>query len=156
MCNRIYLPLYSLKGGIHVPEKSGLNLWNAGGRLRDPYEVYIPIYEEVYRTFNWFNEFFPDMQTQFCLILPNGDQIIAKICQEQNKSIMSNPNSALGRWIIGEIEYYNQELQNRNSPITYDMLLNSGFDSVNITRLEDNIYSICTAPIGSYEHQMGR
>ena len=96
------------------------------------------------------------MQTQFCLILPNGDQIIAKICQEQNKSIMSNPNSALGRWIIGEIEYYNQELQNRNSPITYDMLLNSGFDSVNITRLEDNIYSICTAPIGSYEHQMGR
>lgn len=41
---RVILPLYSNRGGIkNVPEKSGLNQWNALGRARDPDEIYIPI-----------------------------------------------------------------------------------------------------------------
>ncbi|MFN3466806.1 MAG: restriction endonuclease, partial [Candidatus Brocadiales bacterium] len=38
----VILPLYSTETG-EVPERSGLNQWNAGGRERDYDEVYIPI-----------------------------------------------------------------------------------------------------------------
>lgn len=42
----IYLPLYTYKKGTNepiVPERSGLNQWNAGGRKRNSNEVYITI-----------------------------------------------------------------------------------------------------------------
>lgn len=40
----VILPLYSIKDKQKVVhEKSGLNQWNAGGRPRDPNEIYIPV-----------------------------------------------------------------------------------------------------------------
>ena len=154
MYNQIYLPLYSSKGGIHVQERSGLNQWRANGRDRDCYEVYIPIPKEVN---NKFPNFFPGRETTFNLILPNMEILIAKICQDGNKALMSNPNSSLGRWIIGEIEKNNESLlQNGRELITYEMLENSGFDSVLVTKIDDYTYIIETAPIGSYERQMRR
>lgn len=66
MC-QIYLPLvsYNTYGRPYVPEKSGLNQWNADGRLRNSLEVYIPIPISVHRQFH---DFFPDRNTQFNLI----------------------------------------------------------------------------------------
>ena len=41
---RLCLRLYAVNrdGTKYVPEKSGLNQWNASGRVRDPNEIYIP------------------------------------------------------------------------------------------------------------------
>lgn len=48
----VVLPLYSLRAGgtvRYVPERSGLNQWNASGRMRDPNEVYIPIPQKIHK-----------------------------------------------------------------------------------------------------------
>ncbi|MBX9180163.1 NgoFVII family restriction endonuclease [Paeniclostridium sordellii] len=150
----IYLPLYSRQGGIHVQERSGLNQWNANGRSRNSYEVYIPIPREVH---NRYPGFFPDRDHPFRLQLPDGSIISAKICQEGEKALMSNPNSDLGRWIIPQIESGSYELiDNQNTLITYQMLESAGIDSVRITKECDNLYTIDIAPLHSYEIQMGR
>ena len=47
----VILPLFSDRGGRHVPEKSGLNQWNAGGRARNVNEIYIPIPHGYIRNF---------------------------------------------------------------------------------------------------------
>ncbi|MGL4676108.1 MAG: NgoFVII family restriction endonuclease [Brevinema sp.] len=53
----IILPLYSIKNNEKiVPEKSGLNQWNAQGRPRHHNEVYIPIPIGIHRVFE---RFFP-------------------------------------------------------------------------------------------------
>lgn len=46
----VMLPLYSYTKakGKYVAEKSGLNQFNAGGRRRNPLEVYIPIPKDVH------------------------------------------------------------------------------------------------------------
>lgn len=150
----IYLPLYSRKGGIHVQERSGLNQWNANGRPRNSYEVYIPIPMEVHRTYPGF---FPDREHPFILELPNGRIINAKICQSGEKALMSNPNSDLGIWIISEIESRVEELrENQHTLITYEMLELAELDSVIVTKESNNRYTIDTAPLYSYEIQMGR
>lgn len=150
----IYLPLYSRQGGIHVQTRSGLNQWNANGRARDCYEVYIPVPMEVHRRYPGF---FPDRENTFTLVLPEGNELSTKICQDNSKALMSNPNSDLGRWIIGELEERVVELrENPHSLITYDMLEVAEVDSVIIIRENNYRYRIDVAPLGSYERQMGR
>src|SRR5699024_7295953 len=51
--NYIVLPLYSPNRG-DVPQRSGLNQWNAQGRVRHPDEVYIPIPTWIHDTFDTF------------------------------------------------------------------------------------------------------
>ncbi len=97
----VVLPLYSNRGGVaNVPEKSGLNQWNAGGRKRDANEVYIPIPKSIH---HMYPNFFPDKDTPFELQLPDGKSLSVKLCQEGSKALMSNPNSALGEWILRKI-----------------------------------------------------
>lgn len=97
----VILPLYSNRGGVpHVPERSGLNQWNAKGRLRDINEVYIPVPVSIHKNYP---HFFPTKDCPFELILPNGDTLSAKICQQGGKALMSNPNSALGEWILRKV-----------------------------------------------------
>lgn len=97
----VILPLYSNRGGVkNVPEKSGLNQWNAGGRKRDANEVYIPIPKSIH---HMCPNFFPDNDTPFELQLPDGQILSAKLCQAGNKALMSNPNSALGEWILRKV-----------------------------------------------------
>ena len=123
----VILPLYSTRGkAMQVPEKSGLNQWNAGGRHRDENEVYIPVPIEIHRKYP---EFFPDRDTPFELILPNGKSLSAKICQENGKALMSNPNSALGEWILRKVL--------RKKPgelVTINDLAKYGIDSVRIEK----------------------
>lgn len=139
----IVLPLYSDKGSRNVPEKSGLNQWNALGRTRNRNEVYIPIPSLINKKFP---EFFPKRDTPFILHLPDGNEISSKVCQDNNKALMSNPNKALGEWMLRQVlGLKNGEL------LTYDRLLTIGFDSVVIYKNKDLDYTIDVAEIGSYD-----
>ncbi|WP_462137010.1 NgoFVII family restriction endonuclease [Candidatus Mycalebacterium sp.] len=141
----VFLPLYSTKGENKkiVPKKSGLNQWNASGRLRDPDEIYIPIPAWIH---NKFQNFFPSRKEVFDLTLPDRKVMKAKICQDNDKALMSNPNSALGHWLLREIlNLPNLEL------LTYEKLQAIGLDSVVIYKIDSETYDIDFARIGSYE-----
>ena len=125
----VILPLYSFnrKKGCFVPEKSGLNQFNAGGRTRNDLEVYIPIPITLRRIFP---NFFPSRNVPFTLLLPDGKKLSVKICQDGGKALTSNPNSALGEWILRKV------LKKRPwELVTIDDLDRLGFDSVCIENM---------------------
>jgi hypothetical protein len=137
----VILPLYSTKSRIPtVPEKSGLNQWNADGRIRDPNEVYIPIPHKIHEKFHGF---FPKREEHFSLELPNGKSLSVKVCQDNEKALMSDPNADLGMWILRDV------LKKREGELlTMEDLNRYGVDSVRIinNNKEDSsgrkIYSI--------------
>jgi hypothetical protein len=141
----VYLPLYSTIGGeMTVAEKSGLNAWNAGGRPRNIGEVYIQIPIFIHQKFP---NFFPSQDKDFDLVLPNGETIKASVCQENGKALMSNPNKALGKWILRDVlNLKDGEL------LTYDKLREIGLDSVVVYKESENKYSINFTKIKSYEN----
>ena len=62
------------------------------------------------------------------------------------KSIMSNPNKALGKWLLrGVVELPEKTL------VTYDMLRIFGVDSFMFTKLEEKKYRIDFYVLGTYE-----
>lgn len=143
--NSICLRLYSVKsdGTKFVPEKSGLNQWNASGRPRNPNEIYIPYpAEDRRRTVN----FFPPRDTVFNLKFPDGTVIPTKVCQQDGKAIMSNPNKILGEWLLRKVF----ELSERTI-VTYRMLEIFGIDSVIFQKIGELEYSIDFAEVGTYE-----
>lgn len=140
----VFLPLYSMRGGVkRVPEKSGLNQWNAAGRPRDPNEIYIPIPAWVHRKFDGF---FPPRDGAFELTLPDGTTMSAKVCQDNSKALMSNPNSALGKWLLRDVlNLKEKELLN------YDKLQTIGLDTVVIYKIDNEHFDIDFTRVGSYE-----
>ena len=140
----VFLPLYSMRGGAkRVPEKSGLNQWNAAGRPRDPNEIYIPIPAWVHRKFEGF---FPPRDGAFELTLPDGTTMSAKVCQDNSKALMSNPNSALGKWLLRDVlNLREKELLN------YDKLQTIGLDTVVIYKIDNEHFDIDFTRVGSYE-----
>ena len=152
----VVLPLYSTRGKTAVvPQKSGLNQWNAAGRRRDENEVYIPVPKSLN---NNYPNFFPGHEVSFVLILPTGEELSAKICQAGDKALMSNPNSALGKWILRTV------LQKQPGElVTMDDLVRFGIDSVLIekTHTQDNTgqekykISFTTSDYESYEDFIG-
>ena len=148
----VTLPLYSFTRGKHqepiVSEKSGLNQWNGYRtkydkntnrklrRKRDPNECYIPIKKSFYSDFP---SFFPidknGIGMPFQLILPNGKTLSAKVCQENQKALMTNPNSDLGKWLLREV---------LRLPIghvvTYEDLARIGIDSIQIRKIGNRYY----------------
>ncbi len=138
----IYLPLYgSLK---KVYESSGLNQWNAKGRKRNINEVYIPVPKIFYK---YKPDFFPKKDTIFTMKLPNGEILEAKICQDGGKALMSNPNKALGKWILRDLFKLRED-----ELVTYELLLLYGIDSVRIDKIDNLNYEINFAAIDSYEN----
>jgi hypothetical protein len=133
-----------MRGGVkHVPEKSGLNQWNAAGRPRDPNEIYIPIPAWIHRKFPGF---FPEREVPFELTLPDRNILNAKVCQDGSKALMSNPNSALGKWLLRDVlNLKEKEL------LTYDKLQAIGLDTVVIYKIDSEHYDIDFTRIGSYE-----
>ncbi len=128
-CRSLILPLFSMKGGRHVPSKSGLNLWNASGRVRHPNEVEIRIPAPVKRE----NEgFFPPRHVPFRLLLPDGHVLSASICQADDKAIMSNPNKDLGNWLLRTVLHLAE-----GEIATIEKLDELGVDAVIITRYSD-------------------
>jgi NgoFVII C-terminal B3-like DNA-binding domain len=140
----VILPLYGR--GRKVFDKSGLNAWNAGGRKRDPSEMYIPNPAELRALFP---DFFPPIEESFELITPTKDILVAKICQQGGKALMTNPNKAISDWLLRKV------LLLKNSDLaTIEHLDNLGFDSVRVTKLETNKFNIDIATTGSYEKFM--
>ncbi len=128
----VILPLYSTRNNI-VPEKSGLNQWNAGGRKRDEDEVYIPVPKYIHRNFP---TFFPKRDEPFALHLPDGNVLSAKICQDGGKALMSNPNKDLGKWILRKVMH-----KKPGDLVTKEDLDRLGFDSIcveNLHKINEN------------------
>jgi hypothetical protein len=145
---QVILPLYGRKDKQRfVFEKSGLNQWNAGGRQRDLGEIYIPIPAVIHELFP---SFFPDRDLEFVLILPDGTELIASVCQQGRKALMTNPNNALAKWLLRDI--FQLEEGQLATIERMDLL---DFDSVLIVKLEASRYTIDKAKSGSYERQVG-
>ena len=140
----VILPLYSMKSEIkNVPEKSGLNQWNAGGRTRKYGEVYIPVPREIHKKYP---NFFLPRNEIFTLTTPNKENLKAKLCQDNAKALMSNPNTDLAKWLLQTALHYKE-----GELVTYERMLELGFDSVIITKESQSRFSIDIMPLDSYE-----
>lgn len=142
--NYVILPMY----GIHekqkfVFKKSGLNQWNAGGRKRNMGEVYIPVPIEIHKKYP---DFFPSRDEEFSLQIPTGEIFKAKLCQENAKALMTNPNKALSDWLLRKLFQLEE-----GKLATYERLNLLGFDSVIVTKDSDGNFSIDKSALDSYE-----
>jgi hypothetical protein len=137
----IYLPLYSVGSG-EVEKKSGLNQWNASGRKRNADEVYIPIPSVIHK---YRPSFLPPRKTPFILKLPDGRSLTVRVCQENDKALMSDPNKDLGRWLLRDVLK-----EKEGELITMEKLNAIGIDSVRIDKLADGEFEINFARSGSY------
>lgn len=150
----VVLPLYSTakKSTRVVAEKSGINQWNAGGRERSFGEAYIPVPMDVHRLRPGF---FPPRDVKFNLRLPNGETVTAKLCQENSKALMSDPNNKLCRWLFTMIDGSWEGARERfpaARPYSYEDLSKIGKDSVLIRWNSDlDAYTLESAPLGAYE-----
>ncbi|MCD8207942.1 MAG: hypothetical protein LUD72_08410, partial [Bacteroidales bacterium] len=106
-------------------------------------EIYIPYPREDQKKHEGF---FPARDTPFELTLPDGTVLSAKVCQQNDKAIMSNPNSALGKWLLRDVLDLPE-----NKLIDYEMLWVFGIDSVVFTKIADLKYEIDFTDIGTYE-----
>lgn len=141
----IYLPLYAPSSKEFEPAlASGINQWNAGGRDRNQDELYIPVPALIHKKFEGF---FPDNNDdKFELELPNGAVLNAKMCQAGQKGLMSNPNKALGKWVLRDVlKVPVGTLVDRKY---LDMI---GIDSVIVFKISDTRYKIDFASTGKYE-----
>ncbi len=145
------LPMYSENRtkGKYVPPKNNLNMRFAAGRPRNEYEIGFPIPAEFRHSHP---DFFPGRDVPFRLILPDGSELSAKQCQQDGKSLMSNPNSALGEWLIDKVLKISPDVV-----ITYEMLVKYGVDSIELHKIRDDrtneiFYKIDFALVGSYEN----
>ncbi|MBQ9311895.1 MAG: NgoFVII family restriction endonuclease [Bacteroidales bacterium] len=122
----VILPLYSLKLNEVAP-KSGLNQWNANGRPRHEDELYIPVPSYIHKHYP---NFFPERDRNFELILPDGKVLSAKMCQDGSKSLMSNPNSELGNWLLRKVLH-----KPPRTLVTMQDLNEFGFDSICVQKM---------------------
>ncbi|NLA23921.1 MAG: restriction endonuclease [Bacteroidales bacterium] len=142
--NYVILPLYGYKKKEKfVYEKSGLNQWNAGGRKRDFGEVYIPIPIEIHKQFP---DFFPNRDKLFDLKIPTGEIFSAKVCQDNSKALMTNPNKALSDWLLRKVFQAKE-----GELLTIEKMEALGFDSVIIIKDEGGNYKIDKAKTDSFE-----
>ena len=133
--NYVILPLYGIqKKEKFIFERSGLNQWNANGRKRDFGEIYIPIPVELHKKYP---NFFPNRDQDFNLEIPSGEIFSAKVCQENSKALMTNPNKALSDWLLRKV------LQLKEGELaTMEKLDKLGFDSVIILKDKNGDFKI--------------
>ncbi len=149
----VILPLYSHRNSS-VEEKSGLNQWNANGRKRNEDEIYIPIPSWIHKIYP---NFFPTVEENFNLILPNKQVINAKVCQSysvvignekinKGKAIMSNPNNALGKWLLRDVLKLPY-----GKIVKIEDLYEIGIDSVEVKKIDNKNFEINFKKQGSFE-----
>jgi hypothetical protein len=142
--NFVILPLYGIKNKEKfVFEKSGLNQWNAGGRKRDMGEIYIPIPIEIHKKYP---EFFPPRDIHFNLAIPTGEAFTTKVCQDNSKALMTDPNKAMSDWLLRKVLHLNE-----GELATMEKLDELGFDSVIITKTDENNYKIDVMKTNSFQ-----
>lgn len=143
--NYVILPLYGYKKYKEkfVFERSGLNQWNARGRERKFGELYILIPAEIRKKFP---NFFPSIDKSFELKIPSGEVFSAKVCQEEGKALMTNPNDALANWILRKVFQVKE-----GELLTIERMNELGSDSVIIIKDDDGKYKIDIMKTDSYE-----
>jgi hypothetical protein len=142
--NYIVLPLYGIKEKRKfVFEKSGLNQWNASGRKRDFGEVYIPIPIIIHQLYP---NFFPSRDKEFNLKVPTGEVLKAKVCQDNSKALMTNPNKALSDWLLRKVLNLKE-----GELATIEKMEKLGFDSVIIYKDINGNFKIDKAGTESFE-----
>jgi hypothetical protein len=157
----VILPLYSSKikslENKQVYPRSGINQWNAGGRKRKFGESYIPVPARIHHDYP---DFFPQRDKSFKLTLPNNEVVDAKICQDNGKALMTNPNDILCNWLFRTIdpEFSEKKFEKRfdeKKPYTYFDLIRVGKDSVKISKESFDNYKIEFTALNSYEKFIG-
>ena len=83
----------------------------------------------------------------FNLLLPDGEKVRAKVCQDNSKALMTTSNRKLGKLILRD---------GLNLPVwqkaTYNKLQLLGIDSVRIDKINNDEYEINFSKCGSYEN----
>lgn len=152
--NFVVLPLYGTSyKEKEVQPKSGINQWNASGRERQFGESYIPIPIIIHQKYP---DFFPERDKRFRMKLPNGKIISAKVCQDNNKALMSDPNTDLCDWLYNVIDINKNESMKRfieKRPYTYQDLKKVGKDSVRVIKVsnKDYQYELESTDLGSFD-----
>ncbi|CAM4365039.1 restriction endonuclease PLD domain-containing protein [Lacicoccus alkaliphilus] len=154
----IYLPLYS-DVQMKVEEKSGFNAWNAAPKnkgsniLRPEYEAYIPIPKWIHHTFPKFFGFDAldrrerNIASSFTLHLPDDRKFKAIVTQDSGKSLQTNPQKILGKWILHDV----LGLQPREL-LTMEHLMKLGVDSLKLTKLDNTNFKIELADTYAFEN----
>ncbi len=150
--NYVILPLYSTRSH-QVAEKSGINQWNAGGRVRTFGESYIPVPAAVHKVAP---NFFPSKNEKFELVIPTGKTVTAKICQAGGKALMADPNKDLLEWLYSVIDGNMERAKDRlakRQPYQYADLVEIGKDCVKVQLLEESPrrYKVEFADLGAYD-----
>lgn len=154
----IYLPLYQdKKDGRIVSNCSGVNVRHGKPKNKNN-NTPRPEYEIEIRISTWIHKIFPkffgidafDCEavkfSDFDLILPDGRILRGRIKQQNGKSLQTNPQGALGEWILKDV----LDLKNREV-VTMGLLNELGIDSLKITKLDNNQFKITVAETGAYE-----
>jgi len=145
--NYVILPLYGIKNKAKfVFDKSGLNQWNGKSRptqeKRGFGEFYIPIPKELHKKYP---AFFPERDEKFNLLIPTGEIFNAKVCQQDSKALMTNPNKALSDWLLRKV------LQLKEGELaTIEKLDKLGFDSVILIKNESGDFKIDIMKTNAY------
>lgn len=152
----IILPLYNDDTYL-VNEKSTFNVSlgsskNKGSNQPRPaYEAYahIPIYiHYLYPFFFGFDALDRDSRNNsgFNLHLPNGEKIFAKITQDNGKSLQTNPQSILGKWLLFSIfglkEY---------EKLTRNIIDEKEIDSIKVTKIDNQNFKVDVCNYLDYE-----
>lgn len=157
----IYLPLYQdKKEGRIVSNCSGINIRHSKSKSKGS-NTPRPEYEIEVRVSKWIHHVFPnffginalseddiknDRLNDFDLILPDGRILRGRIKQQNGKSLQTNPQGALGEWILSDV----LGLKNREV-VTWELLDKLGIDSIKIIKQDDKQFRITVAETGAYE-----
>jgi len=78
--------------------------------------------------------------------LPDHTELSAKVCQDNGKALMTNPNKDLGEWLLRKVLKLKE-----GEILTYDMLERKGIDSIELQKIEKYKYIINFKSFGTYE-----
>ncbi len=89
--------------------------------------------------------FFPKRDQDFSLQIPTGEVFSAKVCQQDSKALMTNPNKALSDWLLRKV------LQLKEGELaTMEKLDKLGFDSVIIMKDKNGNFKIDIMKTNTY------
>lgn len=80
------------------------------------------------------------------MIVPTKEVLSAKVCQENSKALMTDPNKALSDWLLRKILKLKE-----GEPATIEKLNELGLDSVIITKIDEENFKIDIMKTDSYE-----
>ena len=74
---------------------------------------------------------------KFDIITPTKETLSAKVCQDNSKALMTDTNKALSDWLLRKVLKLNE-----GELATIEKLNELGFDSVIVTKVDENNFKI--------------